>query len=146
MYMQASTPTDGTKMPNCLSALCLHLCKLILRKLPSNEHYALITIIHSIEKYFVRTSQLTFYHCTPPCGSTHEVVKVFMGAGHTRWSHIRTWMIKHDVLEGQLRCIINFMYIIERVIITNRGNRKAMIRNWSNQKPNPTLKTKMGHK
>ena len=28
----------------------------------------------------------------------------------------------------------------------NKNNRKAMNRNWSNQKPNPALKTKMGNK
>ena len=28
----------------------------------------------------------------------------------------------------------------------HKSNRKAMNRNWSNQKPNPVLKTKMGNK
>ena len=35
---------------------------------------------------------------------------------------------------------------IEKSINVNGSNRKAMNRNWSNQKPNPALKTKMGIK
>ena len=32
------------------------------------------------------------------------------------------------------------------VLPSNKSNRKAMNRNWSNQKANPTLKTKTGYK
>ena len=42
-------------------------------------------------------------------------------------------------------CIV-LQYINYKAELTDKINRKAMHRNWSNQKANPALKTKAGNK
>ena len=43
-------------------------------------------------------------------------------------------------------CILNMSSSENKDIIKTKSNRKAMNRNWSNQKANPALKTKTGNK
>ena len=38
------------------------------------------------------------------------------------------------------------LVLVATLFVAQKSNRKAMNRNWSNQKANPALKTKMGNK
>ena len=59
------------------------------------------------------------------------------------------WCLEQTV--DELKCIIVYflelnLYLSKTPLLPVESNRKAMNRNWSNQKANPTLKTRTGNK
>ena len=74
--------------------------------------------------------------------TSEDYVKHFGDCGNKSTNHAH---YSHQFLQP-IKMIVNFPRMSSRSRNYNKSNRKAMNRNWSNQKAYPALKTKTGNK